>query len=341
MRGNWIVFLPGIFLISVIGLLLVFVLNNTFILFYGIVALLSIIIILFIAHQYLVIADNIKLTKGMKQINAQLESKVEQRTSELSKANNELQDEMLEREKAEEQLARNNQELALLNRDKDTLFTILAHDLRSPLGSMMKLSELLVESFKDFNENELHEVIAALNKSAEQTFQLLNDLLTWSTVQMGRSEGKKEVFPVIEAVSENSGILTSDATLKNIGIQSDIDPTIVVFADKFAVQTVMRNLLSNALKFTPADGTVTIKAERNNVMATISVIDNGIGISEEKQKQIFRIDGVSSSPGTEGEKGTGFGLLLCKDLVERNGGEIWLTSKKGKGSSFYFYTAGL
>ncbi len=334
--GNWIVFLPGIFLSTVIVLLLVFVLNNTFNLFYGIVVLLSIIIILFIVHQYLVIADNIKLARGMKLINAQLESKVELRTAELIKANKELQAEMQERRKAENQLAGNNQELALLNRDKDTLFTILAHDLRSPLGSIMKLSELLVESFNDFDENELREVILALNKSSAQTFQLLNDLLSWATVQIGSSEGRKEVFVVLESISGKNGILTSEAALKNIGIQYDIDPSIVVFADKFAFQTILRNLLSNAVKFTPENGKVIVKAEKSDKMVTISVIDSGIGMPEEKLNKIFRIDRISSSPGTAGEKGTGFGLLLCKDLVGRNGGEIWLTSEESKGSSFHF-----
>jgi signal transduction histidine kinase len=335
-QNNWIVFLPGVFLITLIGLLLVFALNQSFVLFHGIVILIVIVIVLFIIHQYLVITDNIKLTKEMRRINTQLESIVEQRTAELSKANIELQDEMKERQNAEEHLARSNKDLALLNKDKDKLFSMLAHDLRSPLGSMMNLSALLVENVKDFDESELMEVIDTLNKSATQTFQLLNDLLAWSTIQMGRGEREKEIFSISEIVNENIINLNSDATRKQIEILADIDPAIVAYADKFAIQTVIRNLLGNAIKFTPNHGSINVFANKKNNTVEISVADNGLGISIEKQRKIFRVDTISSSPGTDGEKGTGFGLLLCKDLVERNGGKIWFESEKGKGSTFYF-----
>ncbi len=335
-QGNWIVYLPGVFLITVIGLLLVFLINQTFVIFYGSVIMITLIIALFIIHQYLVITDNIKLTKEMKLINAQLEEKVEQRTAELSNANTGLQEEMLERKKAEELLAQINQELAMVNREKDKLFTIMAHDLRSPLGSMMKLSELMVDNIKDFDEEELHEVSTTLHASATQTFQLLNDLLDWSAVQMGRGERKKELFQVAALVSGIIASHTDDAASKNIQIIAETPEDIVVYADKFAIQTVLRNLVSNAVKFTNSEGTIYIKAVLNNSFAAISVIDNGTGISKEKQGKIFKIDSLASSPGTAGEKGTGFGLLLCKDLVQRNGGQIWLKSEIDKGSTFSF-----
>jgi signal transduction histidine kinase len=317
-------------------LLLVFVLNHSFVMFHGIIVLLALIIILFIIHQYLVITDNIRLTKEMRLVNSQLEKKVEQRTEELSKANIELLDEMKERSIAEEHLAHSNQELAQINVEKDKLFTILAHDLRSPLGSMMKLSELLVENSKDFDENEILDVADTLHKSATQTFQLLNDLLAWSAVQMGSGERENEVFPILNSIAENISLLSSDADRKQIKISLDVGPELTVFADKFAIQTVLRNLISNAIKFTQHQGEIIIKAEKHNDIVKISITDNGIGIAKDKQKKIFKIDAVSSTPGTDGEKGTGFGLLLCKDLVERNGGEINLASEKGKGSTFYF-----
>jgi signal transduction histidine kinase len=335
-QNNWIAFLPGVFLIVLIGLLLAFVLNQSFILFHGIVILIVLIVILFIIHQYLVIADNIKLTREMKLINSQLESKVELRTVELMKANNELQEEMKERENAEKHLAKSNRELALLNKDKDKLFSIMAHDLRSPLGSMMKLSDLLIENIKDFDESELFEVVEVINKTSTQTFQLLNDLLAWSAVQMGRGETGKTEFSVAEVVNESISTINPEAARKHISIVADIDSDLLVFADKFAIQTVLRNLISNAIKFTQQQGEITIKALRDADFVKFSVIDNGAGMTKEKQKKIFRVDAVNSTPGTDGEKGTGFGLLLCKDLVERNGGTIWLESDKGKGSSFHF-----
>jgi signal transduction histidine kinase len=335
-QNNWIVFLPGVLLITLIGLLLVYALNHSFVLFHGIVVMIIFVIVLFIIHQYLVVIDNIKLTREMKQINAQLESKVEQRTAELSKANIGLEEEMKEREKAEQHLAQSNQDLALLNQDKDKLFAILAHDLRSPLGSMMNLSDLLVENIKDFDEKELMEIISTLNKSAKQTFQLLNDLLAWSSVQMGRGEREKEYFPVSELVSENIVLLSSEMARKKIEILVDIDPVLVAFADKFAIQSVLRNLLNNAVKFTESHGTINLMAKENHNFLEISVVDNGIGISREKQKKLFRVGAINSSPGIDGEKGSGFGLLLCKDLVTRNGGKIWFESEKGKGSAFHF-----
>jgi nitrogen-specific signal transduction histidine kinase len=239
------------------------------------------------------------------------------------------------REKAEHDLARINQDLALLNKDKDRLFTILAHDLRSPLGSMMKLSELLAENIKDFDENELLEVITALNKSSIQTFQLLNDLLAWSAVQMGKGITVKEHFLLADVVNESITSVAQDADAKNIRVQSGINPEIIIFADKFAIMTVIRNLLSNAVKFTGHEGCVDVRADQETGVVKISVTDNGLGISKEKQEKIFRVDSLSSTPGTDGEKGTGFGLLLCKDLVQKNDGEIWLESETGKGSTFF------
>ena len=334
--GKWIVYLPGILLIIVIGLLLIFVLNQSFLLSKGILIMIGLIIVLFILHQYMVIAENIKLTREMSMVNEQLETKVAQRTAELSRANKELHEEMKEREKAEQHLARSNQDLALLNRDKDKLFSVLAHDLRSPLGSMMNLTSLLAENLHDFDKAELHEIVGTLNKSATQTFQLFNDLLAWSAVQMGRGEREKELFPLYDVVAETVIILAAEANRKQVQINQVIDKNLEVFADRFAIQTVVRNLLSNAIKFTPAEGIITLGAEPLNDTIRISVQDTGIGIPKEKQRKLFRVDEVSSSPGTEGEKGTGFGLLLCEDLVERNGGKIWMESEKGKGSKFYF-----
>ena len=334
--GNWIVFIPGVFLILFIGMVLVFVFKQSFILTHGVIILIVIIIILFILHQYMVIAENIRLTEDMRQINAQLEDKVNQRTAELSKANIELLDEMKEREKAEVHLARSNQDLALINRDKDKLFSILAHDLRSPLGSMMNLTELLAENINDFDEKELLEIIGTLNKSATQTFQLFNDLLAWSAVQMGRGEREKEIFALSEIISGNLIILGAEIDKKQLEIITQVNTSVMAYADRFAVQTVVRNLISNAVKFTPPQGNITIMAEQSSELVKVSISDNGVGISKEKQKKLFRIDTVSSSAGTEGEKGTGFGLLLCKDLVEKNGGKIWLESEIDKGSTFHF-----
>lgn len=334
--GNWIVYLPGVFLVVIIGLLMTYVLNQSFVRSTGIVVIIMFIIVLFILHQYMVIAENIKLTREMRQINVQLESKVEQRTAELKQANSELQAEMKEREKVEQNLALSNQDLALLNKDKDKLFSVLAHDLRSPLGSIMSLSSLLAENIRDFDESELIEIVGTLNKSATLTFQLLNDLLAWSAIQMGRGEREKEIFDLGDVVTESIAVLRADADRKQIVIETEIDKLQQVFADRFAVQTVIRNLLSNAIKFTHTHGNISLAAEPKTGFVILSIADNGIGIARDKQKKIFRVDKVSSSPGTNGEKGTGFGLLLCKDLVERNGGKIWFESEKDQGSKFYF-----
>lgn len=335
-QGNWIVFLPGGLLIVVISLLLVFVLNQSAMLFHGIIILIAVVIILFIVHQYLVIVENFKLTRELKLINSQLEKKVELRTTELSIANSELQEEMQEREKVEQYLATINKQLSLANSEKDKLFSIMAHDLRSPMGSIMKLSELLVENIHDFEEEELSEVSGTLYKSATQTFQLLNDLLAWSALQMGRGSMKKELFPIRQTVSEVLSLLKPEAERKQISLVAEMEENLVVFADKFAIETVLRNLVNNAIKFTPPSGKIIVNALLNDVNVTVSVIDNGIGIPKEKQEKMFKVDSLNSTPGTEGEKGTGFGLLLCKDLIGKNGGTLWLVSEKDQGSTFSF-----
>lgn len=334
--NNWIVFLPGIFIIAVIGFLITFALSNSLALFHGIIVLIVIIIILYVIHQYLVIDDNIKLGKEMLKINSILESKVDQRTQELSKINTDLLAEINEREKAELNLAKSNEELARLNKDKDRFFTILAHDLRSPVGSIMKLSELIVDNFNDFDQTELLEIVKTIKKSSTHTFELLNDLLSWSAVQMGKAISEQEVFLLANTVSEINSMMSADATAKEIKIKMDIDPSIAVYADNFAIQTVLRNLVSNAIKFTKHHGVIIVNAEQKGEFVKISVIDNGVGIAKDKQVRIFKVDELNSANGTDGEKGTGFGLLLSKDLVERNGGEIGFESEKGKGSVFYF-----
>ena len=175
-----------------------------------------------------------------------------------------------------------------------------------------------------------------LNKSASNTFQLLDDLMAWSSVQMGRGINDKEVFILAEGISDTILSFTHDAGIKDVVILTDIENNLKVCADKFAVQTIMRNLLGNALKFTPQNGTITVKARQKGEFTNISVTDTGTGIPVEKQERLFRLDSMSSSPGTEGEKGTGFGLLLCKDLVEKNGGNIGFRSEPGEGSTFFF-----
>lgn len=335
-KGNWMIFVPGFLLVIVISLILLLVLSNPLPIFNALLIVIGIIVSLFLIHQYLIIQENRKLNSEMQLINQQLEGLIEIRTTELEKTNADLKSEMNERKKTEQILAKTNQELDLLNKDKDKFFSILAHDLRNPLGAIMALSNLLIESVNDFNKNELLEITSSLNKSATQTYKLLNDLLLWSTAQMSSTGDVKVLFLIEDIINENIIVCSSAAEEKKIRIKTEIPTGLKAYADKFAMQTVIRNLLGNAIKFSFHNGEIIIKAEMVGGQLKVSVTDQGLGISESVQKKLFRIDSISSRKGTDGEKGTGFGLLLCKDIVEKNGGVLGLQSELNKGSTFYF-----
>lgn len=244
--------------------------------------------------------------------------------------------ELLARVKTHLSLRRAKQELQKANSTKDKFFSIIAHDLRSPFTALLGLAELIVTKIDIYKKEELRRIAHELQTSAKAVHTLLENLLTWSRIQRNAIEYFPEKVSLGEIVTHNILLFQGGATHKEISMSSHISDELMVYADYHMIDTILRNLLSNALKFTESGGNIEISSHTNQNTVEILVSDTGIGIPEQDIAGLFRIDVRHSHPGTAGEKGTGLGLILCKDLVEKNGGEIWVESEIGKGSTFKF-----
>ncbi len=227
-------------------------------------------------------------------------------------------------------------ELKELNATKDKFFGIIAHDLKNPLSSLIGASELLINYVNQLDKDNILNISMLLHGSAQQGYALLENLLEWSMTQTGKLEFLPRKMILNEVITDTVSIFKTQATNKNVDLQSKINGILEADIDKNLISSVLRNLLSNAIKFTPKNGKVIIHAHRVHDHIEISVKDTGIGIPESIGNNIFRIDVKYTREGTEQEKGTGLGLLLCREFVERHGGKIWVDSKLGEGSEFKF-----
>lgn len=245
-------------------------------------------------------------------------------------------DDITERKQNEEELILKNTELQKLNADKDFFMSILAHDLKGPFNSILGFLNLLINNLHKYDINEIERLITYVNNSALCTFNLLEDILLWALSQSGKLPFEPREFNFKLNCDEVIQILQLNADNKNITITNVKSEKINVFADSNMLNTILRNLISNAIKFTNDGGSINIYAEQNNSSVTISVSDNGIGIAPKIVSNLFDITQVYSTKGTADEKGTGLGILLCKEFVEKHGGKIWVESKLGKGSEFKF-----
>lgn len=234
-------------------------------------------------------------------------------------------------------LQQQRKELLELNATKDKFFSIIAHDLRGPLGGLMGLAGLMADESQQFTDLEQKEMITDLSHSARNMYNLLENLLEWAQMQKGQTAFRPRKLNLKEVVTDCLRTATGSARKKEIGITTDIPIEYEVFADKEMLQAIIRNLVSNAIKFTHKGGKVAISAgSKDDEKIVISVLDKGVGMSDEMLTNLFRIDTNTRRPGTEGELSTGLGLLLCKEFVEKSGGNIWAESAQQKGSTFYF-----
>ena len=234
------------------------------------------------------------------------------------------------------QLKKAEQLLIESNASKDKFFSIIAHDLRSPFNNILGLTELLIENTNDFELADYKKFVGLINSSAKNTLVLLDNLLNWAKSQTDRisfnpekqvlSSICQEVFKVVQTCSNNKNIILNCVQLENI----------TVFADRNMLKTILRNLISNAIKFTNKNGKIDVYTSQNAEFIEIAVSDNGVGMDEATQNKLFRLESNESTLGTANEKGTGLGLILCKEFVEKHGGEIWVESQLGKGSVFKF-----
>ena len=241
-----------------------------------------------------------------------------------------------ERKKAEEQLIKYAEELKILNAAKDKFFSIISHDLRSPFNSLLGITEYISHSYDNLTPSEIRESVKNIYSSSQKLYNLILNLLEWSRLQSGRFDMERTEIELSILIEEMKNIYSDSADSKSIEIETDIPENIVIFADKYMIETVVRNLISNAIKFTNAGGKINIKADAKGDFVTISVIDNGVGISDKNVEDLFRIDEQFRRDGTANEKGTGLGLILCKEFVKKNNGIISVESEEGKGSKFSF-----
>lgn len=240
------------------------------------------------------------------------------------------------RKRAEEALKQSEAKLKKLNAQKDRFFSIIAHDLRGPLGSFMQLTEYMKENYDELSNSEFKEYFNHLYTSAKGTFKLLENLLVWTRSQLGAINLEPKKFDIQIPINDIISIYTEGARAKEITLNSNIKEGTFIYADENTFATIIRNLVSNAIKFTPKNGSITIDAKAtDDYMTEISVSDTGLGIPEEQIGKLFKIEQNFSTYGTNNEKGTGLGLILCKELVKKNNGEINVLSKKGKGTTFH------
>jgi two-component system sensor histidine kinase/response regulator len=228
-------------------------------------------------------------------------------------------------------------ELQEINATKDKFFSIIAHDLRGPLSGFMSLTEMMADESLSLTSDEKKELTMDLSHSARNILNLLENLLEWSQMKRGYTTFNPQKIDLKETVNDCLKVIADVSLKKNIGLTIEIPDGFEIIADINMLQTIIRNLVSNAVKFTPRSGGVAISAVSNEInSATIKVKDSGIGMSNQMVDNLFRIDINTRRPGTEGELSSGLGLLLCKEFVGIHGGAIWVESEEGKGTSFLF-----
>jgi len=271
-----------------------------------------------------------------RRLSEELEQKVMERTSDLKHLNYQLSQELIERHMAEEALKKSETSLRELNATKDKFFSIIAHDLKNPFTCLLGSTELLSERLDRMSTESIRELVQILNDSAKSGYAILQNLLDWSRSQTGMIRFNPERINLKEILDDNIFDLQLSLEKKEITVYSGLQEDLFIYADKNMLNTVLRNLLSNAVKFTHKSGTVSINATFNGNEVTISVKDTGIGIPEQKIRELFRIDTKYTRPGTDMEQGTGLGLKICKEFVELQGGTIRVESKANEGSEFIF-----
>jgi signal transduction histidine kinase/tetratricopeptide (TPR) repeat protein len=241
----------------------------------------------------------------------------------------------LSKRKTNQLLNDKNKIISTINNQKDKFFSIIAHDLRGPFNGFLGLSELLAEDLDNMTKEEIQFAAASMKSSAANLFRLLENLLEWSRMEQGLIPFVPKQKLLLPIVTESMATLQDAADNKEIEININIPENTTIFADINSIHSVIRNLLSNALKFTPKKGSIHIKAIEQGESTTVSITDTGIGMNEKMIENLFNLDVQTNRNGTNNEPSTGLGLILCKEFVEKDGGKIWLESKEGKGSTFY------
>lgn len=266
------------------------------------------------------------LTKPLQheEVKVRIESHIQ-----IRRLQRELRKEIEVRQLAEEKLRQ-------INAGKDRFFDIIAHDLKNPMNGALHFSEAMVEAVREKKDPTLQEIARIVHESTSAVGRLVFDLLEWAETQMSRVEVQPKSLDLGELLKRNIALAGILARQKNVEIVNKVEAPVRIRADERMIDTVLRNLLGNAVKFTPAGGKIEIGARAEEKEVTVSVVDSGVGITSKNLLNLFQLGEKVSTFGTGGEGGSGLGLLLCKEMVEKNGGRIWAESKTGKGSTFSF-----
>jgi signal transduction histidine kinase len=255
---------------------------------------------------------------------------------ELASATKRLRTEISYRKQAEEEVKSKNKELQKIIAEKDKFFSIIAHDLKSPFNSILGFSELLIKNSGEVNLENTKKYATLIHQSSKRAMDLLLNLMEWAQSQTSRMIFAPEVFNLAELIDEIVSMLESSAFQKKVQIVKDVPPEITGYADKAMAGTILRNLISNAIKFSYPGGDISVSVTKNKYGLDVAVSDTGIGIPNEIIGKLFQIDQNITTAGTQNEQGTGLGLILCKEFVEKHGGKMGVESELGKGSKFYF-----
>lgn len=267
--------------------------------------------------------------RAMEVRNRYLEIMVQRKTSDLQR-------EIDERKKIEESLRTSEQKLMELNANKDKFFKIIAHDLRNPVNVTLGFSELLTKNYQSYDDEKKLKFIDSIYQATSNINNLLENLLQWSLAQSGKISVHPVAVNLHEVIRTNLVLLEENLDVKEIVAEMSVSPSQLVWVDHDMLETIVRNMLTNAIKFTPKGGKITIRTiEPVNNHIDICFSDTGIGMTPEQVETLFKMESTSTSRGTEGEKGTGLGLMLCREFVEKNKGKIWVESKVNEGSRFF------
>jgi signal transduction histidine kinase len=275
-----------------------------------------------------------RLLKNYLRHKAQLERAILAQSRALKELNEEIKQHNEEIRVQNAVLDEQSRDLAQMNATKNKLFSVIAHDLRSPFNELKGILFLL--DLDSVTKEEMHTMVGEVKTRLGVLDQMLTDLLQWAKSQMSGASTLPQVIDLHGLVDQKIDLLAKVAAAKSIALANTVPPEITVHADPNQLRAILRNLMSNALKFTPAQGEVRIEATPGRDLVTVAVTDTGLGMAPDQLASLFANHLPATTRGTAGEEGTGLGLLLCKDFVEQNGGSIWATSQPGQGSTFYF-----
>lgn len=247
-----------------------------------------------------------------------------------------IQRDLTERRNAEIALKKSEEKLKQLNATKDKFFSVIAHDLKSPFNTINGFSQLLLNSIRDSDCHTSEKYVETIINSSRNAYRLLNNLLTWASNEIGMIPFNPVSIDLHKVVEEVEVLLRSSANLKEITLYNNVSGNEMVFADENMLRTILQNLVSNAIKYTNKGGRIIIDSEANDKILTVNVTDNGVGIRPEALGKLFDIANIQTTRGTSEEGGTGLGLLICREFVEKHGGKIGAESEPGNGSTFRF-----